>query len=239
MMKDARVNIDKDDACVHFDGKPLPMPHKPQQVLLQLVAVAPEVVTSHDLIDSVWRGNFLTGEKGVRQAIWTIRAALGDDASSSDFIRTIPRSGYQWVGPVPDEARDRQAVSPYKMLRPFVAAAIMISLVFGGLLALPNSKINADVPLEYLVSSAEVKNDAIHIRFESGCTRILTSSRNILAGEPVISDDQQRIVFPVIRDESCQLVMFEPGAEQKVIYSACPDLPYSPLEPSQAAKSTI
>ena len=72
------------------------------QVLQLILESAPNVVARDEFIDTIWRGNALVGEKGLNQAIWSIRAALGDDPRQPQFVRTIPRVGYQWVGPVPN-----------------------------------------------------------------------------------------------------------------------------------------
>ena len=42
-------------------------------------------------------GNVLTGEKGLNQAMWAIRSAMGDDAREPTYIETLPRLGYRWI----------------------------------------------------------------------------------------------------------------------------------------------
>ncbi len=69
------------------------LPPKAIQVLGQLARHAGEPVSRRTLIDRIWDGNEFVGQKGVSQAIWQIRKALGDN-DSERLIRTIPRKGY-------------------------------------------------------------------------------------------------------------------------------------------------
>jgi DNA-binding winged helix-turn-helix (wHTH) protein/TolB-like protein len=74
---------------------------QPAQVLSRLIERAGEVVTREELHRAVWGGEtFVDFERGLNFCIGQIRAALGDDSTTPRYIRTIPRRGYQFIGPV-------------------------------------------------------------------------------------------------------------------------------------------
>ena len=63
-------------------------------VLVQLAARAGEVVSSDQLIDSVWLGRPM-GDNPVHKCVSQLRSALCDDARRPRYIGTIPRRGYR------------------------------------------------------------------------------------------------------------------------------------------------
>jgi DNA-binding winged helix-turn-helix (wHTH) protein len=66
-----------------------------------LVERAGDVVTRAELQQHVWSGDtFVDFERGLNYCIAQIRTALGDSASSSRFIETLPRRGYRFIAPV-------------------------------------------------------------------------------------------------------------------------------------------
>jgi DNA-binding winged helix-turn-helix (wHTH) protein/tetratricopeptide (TPR) repeat protein len=78
---------------------------KVMDVLVCLTRHAGEVVRKREIIDEVWRTEFIT-EKALTRAIGEIRRALGDDARNPTYIRTISKRGYQLlVEVVPDSPR--------------------------------------------------------------------------------------------------------------------------------------
>jgi DNA-binding winged helix-turn-helix (wHTH) protein len=68
-------------------------------VLTCLAGAGGAVVTRQQLIDRVWRTEFVT-TNALTHVVAELRAALGDDAERPDFIETIPRRGYRLVAPV-------------------------------------------------------------------------------------------------------------------------------------------
>ena len=69
------------------------------EVLLALVARAPDVAGKQELIDAVWGEAFVSDEV-LTHAIWDLRRALGDNAADPEFIQTIPKRGYRLIAPV-------------------------------------------------------------------------------------------------------------------------------------------
>ena len=72
---------------------------KAMDVLTALVAVAPGVVSTMQLMDRVW-SRVVVGDNVVHQAIATLRKALGDDARAPRYVQSIPKRGYRLLAHV-------------------------------------------------------------------------------------------------------------------------------------------
>ena len=68
-------------------------------LLLHLLDRAGTLVTKEQLLDALWPGANVT-ENALAQAVSELRDALGDDAGSPRFIKTIARRGYRFIAPV-------------------------------------------------------------------------------------------------------------------------------------------
>ena len=75
---------------------------KPMETLVYLVENAGRTISKQELLDSIWKGVFVT-EDTLVQAIREIRRVLGDDKENPLFIQTIPRVGYRFVAKVTGE----------------------------------------------------------------------------------------------------------------------------------------
>jgi WD40 repeat protein/DNA-binding winged helix-turn-helix (wHTH) protein len=108
---------------------------KAMDVLLCLAARAGEAVSKEELIDVVWRTEFV-GDNVVARRVSDLRHALEDDARAPTYIETIPKRGYRLiaavaevvpavVAPFPDRvpaARADPERSPYPGLAAFTEA---------------------------------------------------------------------------------------------------------------------
>src|SRR5437870_4042442 len=68
-------------------------------LLLHLVDHAGALVTKEQLLDALWPGANVT-DNALAQAISELRQALGDDAGTPQFIKTVARRGYRFIAPV-------------------------------------------------------------------------------------------------------------------------------------------
>jgi DNA-binding winged helix-turn-helix (wHTH) protein/tetratricopeptide (TPR) repeat protein len=68
-------------------------------LLLHLVDHPGELVTKEALLDTLWPGANVT-DNALAQAISELRQALGDDAATSRYIKTVARRGYRFVAAV-------------------------------------------------------------------------------------------------------------------------------------------
>ena len=67
-----------------------------------LIAKAPDVLSREQLHGVIWPGETVS-DSALYGAINELRTALADDPRKPRFIRTVPRSGYQWIFPMEQE----------------------------------------------------------------------------------------------------------------------------------------
>jgi DNA-binding winged helix-turn-helix (wHTH) protein/TolB-like protein len=80
------------------DGRAVRLQRQPAQVLATLLDRAGQLVTRDELHRVVWGSDtFVDFERGLNFCIAQIRTALGDDAGTPRYIRTIPKKGYQFI----------------------------------------------------------------------------------------------------------------------------------------------
>lgn len=95
----AEFRVDPAAAAFFRAGREVHVRYKTFQVLLYLLDRRGQLVTKDDLFSSVWRGTAVTDDT-ITQSITELRRLLGDSARVPRFIRTIPRAGYLFIGPV-------------------------------------------------------------------------------------------------------------------------------------------
>jgi DNA-binding winged helix-turn-helix (wHTH) protein len=84
----------------------VPLTRKAFDTLLALLQQPGQVVDKEDLLRTVWPDTFIS-EETLTQNIATIRRAFGDSSERPEYIATIPRRGYQFIGVVALECTDR------------------------------------------------------------------------------------------------------------------------------------
>jgi DNA-binding winged helix-turn-helix (wHTH) protein len=72
---------------------------KAQQLLHLLIAERPRVVSREELYDALWPSTFVS-ETNLAGIVNELRRALGDDARTSLFIRTVHGFGYAFCGEI-------------------------------------------------------------------------------------------------------------------------------------------
>lgn len=93
------IEVDTERGCLRRGGREQYLRRQTFQVLLYLLEQHPRLVTKEELIDKVWNGTAVT-DNALVQCITDIRKALGDDSRSPRFVKTIPKIGYRFIGPV-------------------------------------------------------------------------------------------------------------------------------------------
>ena len=96
--------IDVDTSILLKAGKKVPLGPRPFEVLLYMLENRGRVVTKQELFEQIWGNDFVT-DAALTQVIKEIRSALGDDARSPRYVRTVHRKGYQFIAPLSDGAR--------------------------------------------------------------------------------------------------------------------------------------
>jgi DNA-binding winged helix-turn-helix (wHTH) protein/tetratricopeptide (TPR) repeat protein len=92
------------------DGRAIALEPKAHDVLVALVRHAGRLVTKRELLDLVWPDAFV-GDGILTVHISNLRKALGDGAYRREYIETVPRSGYRFVGVVTKQEPDRHEAS--------------------------------------------------------------------------------------------------------------------------------
>lgn len=93
------------------DGQAVKLKPRTMDVLVYLADHAGEVVSTDELISTVWRGR-VVGDGTVYQSINQLRQALGDGTAKVGYIETIAKRGYRLVANVksiPENVELRQA----------------------------------------------------------------------------------------------------------------------------------
>src|SRR3954451_11988833 len=80
------------------DGVKLKFSGQPFQVLAILLEHPGDVVTREELQKRLWPDTFVDVERNLNTAVNKIREVLGDSAESPQFVETLPRRGYRFVG---------------------------------------------------------------------------------------------------------------------------------------------
>jgi DNA-binding winged helix-turn-helix (wHTH) protein len=95
-------------------------------VLVHLAANSGQVVSRHDLVDTVW-GGAVVGDEVLSRCIYLLRRALGESSRDPHFIQTVPKRGYRLnarVAALEDaessvDAESWQHGSPFRGLQAF------------------------------------------------------------------------------------------------------------------------
>ena len=220
-MRRSKVKLDNRRRAVTWGGRTTVLQEKSWQVLSILIAGEREIVTRKHIIDTVWQGNYLTGEKGLNQAVWAIRTALNEDAQQARFIRTVPRVGYQWV---------RSASPAYPARSLLVAASVtaiaVISAVAGYASWQPavESDSSAKSITDMVATRAFLVDRDIHVEFASGCLGILKNAGNFELGSPILSADGKEVAVTMRQPKGCSLVTIELPSGKRRDFGACPTI---------------
>ncbi len=83
-------------------------------VLRHLIDHADELVTKEDLFKAVWQPeNVIVGDDAITRCVYEIRKALQDDTAIPHYIKTAPKYGYRFIGPLsPGPVRVPRPVAP-------------------------------------------------------------------------------------------------------------------------------
>jgi len=91
--------VDRAAYRVTRDGRPIDLTPKLLDLLLLLADHAGTLVTKEALLDALWPGANVT-DNALTQAVSELRQALGDSASTPQYIKTVARRGYRFVASI-------------------------------------------------------------------------------------------------------------------------------------------
>src|SRR5215831_21260627 len=87
-----RYRVSRDGAAIELTPKLL-------DLLFYFLERPATLITKEALLDALWPGANVT-DNALAQAVSELREALGDDASTPRYIKTVTRRGYRFIAPV-------------------------------------------------------------------------------------------------------------------------------------------
>jgi DNA-binding winged helix-turn-helix (wHTH) protein/TolB-like protein len=90
------------------------LPPQPARLLVHLIRRRPHLVSRDEIRSLLWSDVAVEFEQGLHSCVRQIRVALDDSAADPQFIETIPRRGYRFLGNVdidPEPARPEASVA--------------------------------------------------------------------------------------------------------------------------------
>lgn len=101
--------LDIDERCLTFQNQPVSLTPKAFQTLVVLLRHHGKVVEKEYFLNEVWADTFVE-ESTLAQNIKTLRKTLSRFQQDKEFIITVPRRGYQFVGDVQQIAGDDEEI---------------------------------------------------------------------------------------------------------------------------------
>ncbi len=93
------------------EGRSVPLTGKAFETLCFLVERHGTLVSKRDLMNVVWPETTVE-ENNVDRNISALRKALGEKATGRQYIETVPRVGYRFIGRLSETLREELAGSP-------------------------------------------------------------------------------------------------------------------------------
>jgi DNA-binding winged helix-turn-helix (wHTH) protein len=93
------IELDPACRCLRRDGKEEHPRARVFELLVYLVENRERPVSKQELMDRVWAG-VAVSDSVLYKTILELRRVLGDDPESPVYVKTLPKLGYQFVGPV-------------------------------------------------------------------------------------------------------------------------------------------
>jgi DNA-binding winged helix-turn-helix (wHTH) protein len=92
--------IDNDAMELRKHGVPIRLQGQPFRVLAMLAERPGQIITRAQLQERIWGDTFVDFEQSLNKAINRVREALNDNASTPQYVETVPRRGYRFIAPV-------------------------------------------------------------------------------------------------------------------------------------------
>src|SRR5580700_2550991 len=101
-----RFEVDLRSGELHKNGHRVRLQDQPFQLLALLLEHPGEVVTRLEICRRLWQADtFVDFDHSLATAISKVREALGDSAEGPQFIETLPRRGYRFIGAITSGAQ--------------------------------------------------------------------------------------------------------------------------------------
>jgi len=101
--------LDAEEKILMRDAQAVLIQPKDLETLLVLVERSGHIVKKEELMERVWPGVFIE-EGNLSKRIFNLRQVLGEGPDGRQFIETIPKRGYRFVGLVQEENKKEEAL---------------------------------------------------------------------------------------------------------------------------------
>jgi TolB-like protein/DNA-binding winged helix-turn-helix (wHTH) protein/Tfp pilus assembly protein PilF len=91
--------LDPEEHTLRRDGRPIPLRPKVFDMLLVLIENRGRLVDKDQLMNLVWQEQFVE-EGNINKNISMLRRALGEGDNGQQYIETVPKRGYRFIGDV-------------------------------------------------------------------------------------------------------------------------------------------
>ncbi|MBV9303069.1 MAG: tetratricopeptide repeat protein [Acidobacteriaceae bacterium] len=95
----AEIEIDCRQGCIRREGGEQYLRPQSFHILIYLIEHRDRLVSKEELIENFWPGISVT-DNALVQCVADIRKVLSDDPHQPRFVKTIPRIGYRFIGPL-------------------------------------------------------------------------------------------------------------------------------------------
>jgi len=161
------------------DGRRVRLQEQPFQVLAALLERPNEVVTRDELRQRLWPdATFVDFDQGLNTAINKLRDALGDSAANPRFVETLPRRGYRFTFPLPDQGAvnqpspatpaNRRSFAKYAIVA-LVSVPVGLALALLGLRPQSSSSdarpVKLALPVDESINSSTISPDGRYIAY--------------------------------------------------------------------------
>ena len=134
--------VDLQAAELRKRGHRVKLQEQPFRVLAMLLDRPGEVVTREELRQKLWPADtFVDFDHGLNSAVARLREALEDSADEPQFVETVPRQGYRFIGhidigapsdqtktPEAQKAESTRSVSRNRFLASLASVALLLSI---------------------------------------------------------------------------------------------------------------
>jgi DNA-binding winged helix-turn-helix (wHTH) protein len=119
------------------DGSTVRLPDQSFEILAMLLEQPGALVSREDLRNRLWPAEtFVDFDHGLNNAVKRLRDALGDSADVPQFVETLPRRGYRFIGkidrtepdaPVQMPKQGSEASGQYRRVKIFLVSAGLVA----------------------------------------------------------------------------------------------------------------
>ena len=162
------------------DGAAISLEPQALHLLAFLIERREGIVSKQELIDEIWDGKAIT-DAALNTRVRSVRKALGDTASTSQFIKTYPKRGFQFVAPITTDAEAGGVPKPKRWALTLVAASVVLLGLFWFSFSEENGPVlGTEKPSIAVVQFDDLSGDTSAQYFVEGLTEELTAhlSRN-------------------------------------------------------------